>query len=93
LSEDNNGGIVTPYETRIEILADLWMNYRGDSEFDDFVEYNDLGLPLAYLLQNNIVTKTKQSDIFINETFELLVAAMETEDTGFENLDELMGFF
>jgi hypothetical protein len=36
---------MTPIETIYEILADLWINYKYDDEFEDFIEYNDLGLP------------------------------------------------
>lgn len=80
----------TPFSNKIEILADLWMNYRDDDDFRDFFEYNDLGLPLAYLLNSKVVETTPMAEGFINETFDLLLAGMETEDTGFENLDDLL---
>jgi hypothetical protein len=74
------------------MLADLWMNYRGDEEFNDFIEYNDLGMPLAYAIANNIVEKTAMAETLINETFELLLAALEIpEDEGFDSLDDLLG--
>jgi hypothetical protein len=34
------------FDNKISILAELWMNYRDDEELQDFIEYNDLGLPL-----------------------------------------------
>lgn len=74
------------------ILADLWLNYRSDDEFKDFIEYNDLGLPLAYMIANNIVSITDLAQRFIDETFDLFLAAVELEDDGFENLDEILGF-
>jgi hypothetical protein len=82
----------TTYSNKIEILSELWSNYRHDEEFQDFVEYNDIGLPLAYLLSNEIVKKTEMSERFIEETFSLLLAGLGIdEDTGFENLDEILG--
>jgi hypothetical protein len=66
------------------------MNYREDDHLDDFMEYNDLGLPLAYLLMNEIVLATEQSVIYIDETFDLLLSALSVEDKGFESLDELL---
>jgi hypothetical protein len=81
----------TSYTNKCEILADLWLNYRADEEFQDFVEYNDLGLPLAYLIASNIVKSTPAAKTFVEETFDLLLAAMEVEDTGFENMDDLLG--
>jgi hypothetical protein len=67
------------------------MNYRDDDHLDDFMDYNDLGLPMAYLLMNEIVLPTEQSEIYIDETFDLLLGALSIEDEGFESLDELLG--
>ena len=61
--------------------------------FTDFIEYNDLGLPLAYAFANQIITKTDKLTKFIDESFDLLLLGLEVEeDTGFESLDELLGF-
>jgi hypothetical protein len=79
----------TTQENKQNILADLWMNYRDDENFDDFISYNDLGLPLAYILSANIVKSTEMADKFVNETFDLLLASLEVEDTGFDNLDDI----
>jgi hypothetical protein len=69
----------------------LWLNYRNDEEFQDFIEYNDLGLPLAYAIDNDIVKSSEMAQKFVEETFDLFLASLETEDTGFETLDELLG--
>jgi hypothetical protein len=83
----------TPFTNRVMILADLWMNYRLDDEFKDFFEYNDLGLPLSYAIANNIVEKTPTAETMVNETFELLLSALEEpDDMGFDSLDDLLGF-
>jgi hypothetical protein len=74
----------------LAILADLWLNYRDDELFNDFVEYNDIGLPLAYIIANGIVDTSDIAERFINETFDLLLAGLDVDDTGFENLDELL---
>jgi hypothetical protein len=83
---------VNNFENKITILAELWMNYRDDDQIKDFVEYNDLGLPLAYLLTNEIVFPTAQAEIYINETYDLLIAALDVEDLEYESLDEMMGY-
>lgn len=79
------------FENKISILAELWMNYRDDDQIKDFIDYNDLGLPMAYLLMNEIVLPTAQSEMYINETYDLLVAALDVEDIEYESLDEVMG--
>lgn len=84
----------TPLTNKAEILADLWMNYRDDEEFTDFVEYNDLGLPLAFALANGIVDNpSNRLEQQINETFELFLAALGIdEDEGFEDLDQMLAY-
>jgi hypothetical protein len=78
------------FENKITILAELWMNYRDDENLQDFLDYNDLGLPLAYLLMNEIVLPTSQSEIYINETYDLLIASLTVEDREWQSLDGLL---
>ena len=80
----------TPFSNQASILAELWMNHRGDEEFRDFVEYNDLGLPLAYAVAENVISVSDKARLFIEETFDVFLAGLEIEDTGFETLDELL---
>jgi hypothetical protein len=79
------------FENKITILAELWMNYRDDEDLKDFVEYNDLGLPLAYFLMNEIVLPTSQSELYINETYDLFIASLQVADKEWESLDEVLG--
>jgi hypothetical protein len=81
----------TTFGNKCEILAELWMEYRTDEEFQDFVEYNDLGLPLAYAVANGIVEGTALVEPFINEAFDLLLAGLGIEDSGFETLQDVLG--
>jgi hypothetical protein len=80
----------TLFTDKVAILADLWTNYKGDPEFQDFIEYNDLGLPLAYAIDNGIVKATDLAEQFVSETFDLLLAGLNVEDTGFEMLDDIL---
>lgn len=81
---------MTTFENKCIILADLWLNYRNDTEFADFIEYNDLGLPLAYALSEGIVNGTELSTKFIDETFDLLLAGVGVEDNEWYSLDEII---
>jgi hypothetical protein len=80
----------TSYTDKCTILAELWLNYRSDEEFQDFIEYNDLGLPLAYAIDNDIVKSSEMAQRFVEETFDLFMASLEMEDTGFETLVEVL---
>jgi len=82
--------MTTTIENQTLILSDLWLNYRYDEEFLDFVTYNDLGLPLAYAISEGIVKLTETAQGFIEETFSLLLAGVGVEDTGFETLDDIL---
>lgn len=80
----------TKFKAKCAILAEIWIDYRDDAEFADFIEYNDLGMPLAYAINSGIVEKTEQAKKFIDETFDLLLAGLDIEDTGFTNLSEVL---
>jgi hypothetical protein len=80
----------TDFRSKAEILAELWMDYRDDEGFKDFIEYNDLGLPLAYAVANGIVDSNEMVERFIDETFRVLLAATGVEDLGYDNLQDLL---
>jgi hypothetical protein len=82
--------ITTPYSNKCEILGELWLKYRSEEEFEDFIDYNDLGLPIAYAIANDIVKSTDLAKAFVEETFDLLLASVNIEDTGWDNLDDLL---
>jgi hypothetical protein len=67
---------------KVKILSDLWINYRDDDDFDDFMQYNDLGLPLAYLINTELAAVTDQGRIYIEETYNLLCAALDIDLNG-----------
>lgn len=79
----------TTFENKCSILAELWMNYRNDQNFEDFISYNDLGLPLAYAIANKMAKVTETGSRFIVETFELLLASLEVVDVGFDTLNDI----
>lgn len=80
----------TSFSSKAEILGDLWMDYRTDEKFQDFIEYNDLGLPLAYAVSALLVEPMPLAEQYINETFDLLISSLGLTDTGFETLEEIL---
>ena len=81
----------TPFETRCEILADLWMNYRDEESFKDFIQYNDIGLPASFLVSEDLAKPSEKLELLVNETFVLLMKALDVEDdTGFDSLDDML---
>ena len=69
------------YKTKCSILGELWQDYRDHKEFSNFIDYNDLGLPLAYFLSEGLVTEiAPEGQLFINETFTLFITALEINE-------------
>ncbi len=77
------------FKIKCEILNQLWSDYRYDEDFEDFVEYNDIGLPLASFIDEGLVDTTPRAEIYIGETFDLLVAALDIEDKDYDSLEAM----
>ena len=77
------------FKVKCSILNQLWSDYRYDEDFQDFVEYNDIGLPLASFIDEGLVDSTPRAEIYIGETFDLLVAALDIEDQDYDSLEAM----
>jgi hypothetical protein len=83
--------MATSFENQCAILADLWLNYKSNEELEDFIEYNDLGLPLAYLIHTGLATVTDDGIVYVDETFDLLISSLGLDLEGeYETLNEIM---
>ena len=81
---------MTNIETQIDILGNFYINYKEDRSVKEFIEFNDIGLPLAYLSSEGLCQPTEIAIAYIQETFNMLLATMGIEDIGFESLDHLL---
>jgi hypothetical protein len=81
---------MTDFSNICNILGQLYSEYREDPGFSEFIEFNDLGLPLAYLERENLCNVTADGEKYIAETWELFLVSLDIEDEGFENLDEVL---
>lgn len=79
----------TTFSNKCRILGQLWSEYSQDPEFRDFVEFNDLGLPLAYLTSEKLAEPSTDGQRYIEETWVLFLGSLGIEDTGFESIEEL----
>lgn len=81
----------TSFENKCEILSDLWMSYRFNPRFDDFCSYNDIGLPLAFLLSESLVRENSPlTKSMVEETFDVFLASLKVEDVGYDSLDDVL---
>jgi hypothetical protein len=81
----------TDFSDRCIILGDLWLNYKNEPEFEDFTDYNDIGLPLAFAVAQDIIPANDIATNYINETWDLFLESLGIKDTGFTTLDEILG--
>jgi len=81
----------TEFIAKCDILSKLWLDYRKEVDFKQFVEYNDIGLPLAFLISEGIVDDpTAAAQSFVEEAFVIFIEALGIEDTGFTDLSEVL---
>jgi hypothetical protein len=83
---------MTAFEDKAGLLGELWINYKEDEDFKDFIAYNDLGLPLAYMLAEGLVAEATPLGIqYIEETFDLFITAMEISEEDIPDGIDLQG--
>ena len=82
----------TDFSSKCAILNDIWLNHSDNEFLEDFVQTNDLGLPLSHFIHNGIVETTTLANAIIDETFADLLKLFEYEDEGFESLQDFWGF-
>lgn len=88
LNTERNG-ITLNAKDKCTILNQMWSQYRHDEEFEDFFSYNDLGLPIAVLVAEDIMPLTPRAEIYLQETWDLLIAGLEIEDKDYESLEAM----
>ena len=80
------------FSKKCEVLSELWINYKQDDNLSDFIEYNDLGLPLAYMVNTNLVNTTDEGKKYIEETYDLFCAAIGVDnEKEYNGLNEMLG--
>ena len=76
-------------KTKCQILNQVWSDYRFEVDFEDFIEYNDLGLPLATLIHEEIVSSTPRAEVYIEETYILLLHALGIDEKDYDSLEAM----
>ena len=79
----------TDFDSKALILGQLWVNFKTDDEWSDFMEYNDLGLPLSFAFAEGIINHTPTLEQYINETWDLFIEGLGIEDEGFARLEDI----
>jgi len=68
------------FETVCGILGELHFNYGDSKEFRSFTEFNDLGLPLAFLTSEGLIVELSDDGRrYVIDTFEMFVASLKVD--------------
>jgi hypothetical protein len=83
--------MTTDFSKKIEILGQFYMLYKEDSGgMSDFIDFNDIGLPLAYLAAEGLCEVSEDGAKYIAETWDIFLSSLGLEDEGFDDLDVIM---
>jgi hypothetical protein len=73
-------------------LAQLWIDFREDEDFSAFMEYNDIGVPMAYFISEGLVNPTPLGEQYVEESLDMMFKLLEiTEDEIDELEDQSLG--
>jgi len=81
---------MTEFDKKCEILAELWIAYRNDDSLSEFFSYNDIGLPIAYCITEDLVVANTRTEEIVQETWDMLIEALDVRDTGYLTLEQLL---
>jgi len=78
------------YADKTGLLGQLWIDYRDDENFSLFMEYNDIGLPLSYVVAEGLVPAlTDLGENYVDETIVMLFKLLEITEQEVEMLDNI----
>lgn len=84
---------LTPYSSKVAILASFWSSYRYDVNYEGFFyQYYD-ACHMAYLLTSDLMSDNTENIVRLSiiEAFDSLLDGLSIEtDTGFLTLDAVM---
>ena len=76
---------------KADIIAEFVVENIGNDDYEDFFNFNDLGIPLSLSLKHNLCTLTDDGVEIINETYSDLCSYVDIDDTyEYKTVDDFM---
>jgi hypothetical protein len=76
--------------TKAEILVQFTQDEFNSGEYDEFFDYNDLGIPMAIAVTQDMVILTDAGEQLLDETWnELCLLFDANPDAEYESIDDL----
>jgi hypothetical protein len=81
----------TDFSIKCEILAEVHLEATWNIDLNDFREYNDLGLPLAYSFNKGLIELKEGADSYIEETWNNLCEMLGVDkEEEFEDSEDIL---
>lgn len=72
------------------ILGQLWIDFRDDDNFSAFMDYNDIGVPMAYYLAEGLVSGlTPLGEQYVEESIDMMFKLLEITEAEVDGLEEV----
>ena len=76
--------------TKAEILVQFTQDEFNSGEYDDFFDYNDLGIPMSIAITQDMVILTDSGEQLLEETWIELCNLFGADSNGeYESIDDL----
>ena len=76
--------------TKAEILVQFTQDEFNSGEYEEFFDYNDLGIPLSIAITQDMVILTDSGEQLLDETWKELCLLFEANpDDEYESIDDL----
>jgi hypothetical protein len=76
--------------TKAEILVQFTQDNFNSGEYDEFFDYNDLGIPMSIAVTQDMVILTDSGEELLEETWKELCLLFEANpDDEYESIDDL----
>ena len=77
--------------TKAEILVQFTQDEFNSGEYDEFFDYNDLGIPLSIAITQDMVILTDSGEQLLEETWKELCLLFEADpNSEYETIDDLI---
>jgi hypothetical protein len=81
----------TSFSTKCEILTEVYTESSWNEELTEFRYSNDIGLPLAYMVNQDLATPKETGETFIELTWENLCSYLRIDDKKeYKSSDEMI---
>jgi hypothetical protein len=76
--------------TKAEILVQFTQDEFNSGEYDEFFDYNDLGIPMAIAITQDMVILTDSGEELLEETWKELCLLFDANpEDEYESIDDL----